>query len=203
MKTDSSCSGALRALKGWVTVANRRHKLQSLFFAMLVLCVAEGFAETKPTAPVEGETKEKPRDPKADWKAYKELEQTIYAIQKPGQTKIDTKTLQTVEARVEKLLKGIMKDVSTTDAKTKADEVLDYQKKSMGEIIALAENYREASQKGKFENKTIAYRVETMCQSFADSYKALAKGDLSGAKTNMKRALEKRDEIRGELINAK
>ncbi|MBI4025803.1 MAG: hypothetical protein HY360_12535 [Verrucomicrobia bacterium] len=128
--------------------------------------------------------------PKSDREAYKELEKVFYAVESDDDKKADEKKLQRIESKAEELLAAANNDA----------DIKKFRQRSLADILALAQNYRDASRQAKFQDQTTTFKVQVMCDTYADAFKSLANGDINGARMPMKRAHEKRQEARASFV---
>ena len=122
----------------------------------------------------------KPAD-KSDVEKFRELEKNFYVF--PDATE---KNLQQLESSLEKML-------TTSDDDAAVRQAV---RKSTSEILALSENYRNSAKMMEFENATTTFNVQMMCENYAKAFKALATGELTEARLSMKRAVDKRKDVR-------
>jgi hypothetical protein len=115
---------------------------------------------------------------------FKEFEKKFYKGENPKDT-----SLKSSEATIEKILR-------TT---TKESDFKNYEHKYKDDLNALAENYTQAAREADFVSTTTNFRVKSMCEDFAESYKNFAKGNYGQARIFMERAKKKRDEIKDSL----
>lgn len=151
--------------------------------------------KTEAARPVEEtppETVEQPAAaaPKTDAQKVKELEYAVYARQTDEKSKPDYTTLKALESKTEKLLTGGQSD----------EEVQTFRRKSRDDLLDLAANYRDVSRQIELEDQTRAMNLQVVYQTYAEAYTALAKGDVGDARLKIKRAREKRDDIRADVV---
>jgi hypothetical protein len=141
-------------------------------------------------APAEGAAEEPPKSAK---QMYFELERLFYTdrdLEKSKAKSVESHRKQ-VESKAEAYLTNI-------DPK-KETEIKTWAKKNLADVLAMQDNYRATSKEAKFAEQTLTFKFQIMCECYAEAYQALAKEDLYAAQSAMKRAIEKRREIRDSL----
>lgn len=115
---------------------------------------------------------------------FKEFEKRFYATEKSSDTH-----LKTAESNIQKVLRTTKKE----------GELKNYEQKYKDDILALAENYSNASREVHFASDATNFRVKTMCEEFAEAYKSFSNGEYDQARLLLERARKKKDELRDLL----
>lgn len=125
---------------------------------------------------------------------YFELEKTFYVAKDVEPNKV--KTAETRGKQIESKAEGYL----TAGGPEKDAEIKTWAQKYIPEILTLADNYRAAAKEARFPDQTLTFKVQLMCDGYAEAYRALAKEDLATARQAMKRALEKRRDVRDSVF---
>ncbi len=125
-----------------------------------------------------------PESQKSDQELFNELVKSFY--QTPKSTESQETRLRQLERRAETLLLG----------RGRETEIQQLRDSSIEDIRTLARNYAEAVKNIPFQDKTLAFRTQLMCKDYAEAFRDLARGDFREARLAMKRARDRRDELR-------
>jgi hypothetical protein len=131
---------------------------------------------------------EAPAKEKGDHELFNELEKGFY--QTPKSTESQETHLRQLERRAETLLLGHGRET----------EIQQFRESSIEDIRTLARNYAEAAKNVSLQDKTLAFRTQLMCKDYAEAFRNLARGDLREARLAMKRARDRRDDLRAVFI---
>ncbi len=123
-----------------------------------------------------------------DHALFNKLEKGFY--QTPKSTESQETRLRQLERRAETLLSGHGRET----------EIQQLRESSIEDIRNLARNYAEAAKNIPLQDKTLAFRTQLMCKDYAEAFRNLARGDLREARLAMKRARDRRDDLRATFI---